>query len=81
MGEKKMQHVAEVKKWLSEITEIALLLVAFGIVAQILLGDAVPFLGGITSNLMNVLNTLGEKGPIGLIALGVIIYLFKRKKG
>jgi hypothetical protein len=75
-----MRFLDELKKWLGEITEIALLLVALGIVAQILFGDQVPFVGGIVANLTSLLSTLGQNGVVGLIALGIILYLFNRKR-
>jgi ABC-type enterochelin transport system permease subunit len=75
-----MRYLEELKKWLGEITEIALLLVALGIVVEILFGEAVPFLGGIVPNLMKILNTLGQNGLVGLIALAIILFLFYRKK-
>ncbi len=75
-----MHYLEELKKWLGEITEIALLLVALGVVVEILFGDAVPFFGGIVANLTQLLNTLGENGLVGLIALAIILFLFYRKK-
>jgi hypothetical protein len=78
-----MRYLEEVKKWLGEITEIALLLIALGIAFQILFaneGGSVLFFGGITQNLTNLLSQLGENGLAGLIALGIIFYLFNRKK-
>ena len=75
-----MQYLQEVKKWLGEITEIALLLVALGVVVEILFGKAVPFFGGVVANLTALLNTLGENGLVGLIALGIIFFLFYKKR-
>lgn len=75
-----MNYFKEIKKWIGEITEIALMLIAFGIVIDILFGSTVPFFGGIITNLMGLLNSVGENGIVGLIALGFIIYLFQRKK-
>ena len=75
-----MNHFKEIKKWIGEITEITLMLIAFGIVVDILFGSTVPFFGGIITNLMGLLNTCGENGIVGLIALGIIVYLFQRKK-
>ncbi len=75
-----MYYLQEVKKWLGEITEIALLLVALGIVVEILFGEAVPFFGGIVGNLTKLLTTLGQNGLVGLIALAIILFLFYRKK-
>jgi hypothetical protein len=75
-----MQFFKEAKKWIGEITEISLLLIALGIVVEILFGSTVPFFGGIIPNLTGLLSTLGENGLVGLIALGVILYLFHRRK-
>lgn len=75
-----MYYLQELKKWLGEITEICLLLVALGIIIEILFGDAVPFFGGIVSNLTGLLSTLGQNGLVGLIALAIILYLFSKKR-
>jgi hypothetical protein len=74
-----MHYLEEVKKWLGEITEVFLLLVALGIIAHILFGDMVPFFGKVVPNLTALIADLGENGLVGLIALGVIIYLFQRR--
>ncbi|MBN2181904.1 MAG: hypothetical protein JW715_08305 [Sedimentisphaerales bacterium] len=78
-----MRYLEEVKKWLGEITEIALLLIGLGIAFQILFapeGGEVLFFGAITQNLTGLLSQLGENGLAGLIALGIIFYLFSKKK-
>lgn len=75
-----MHYLQEIKKWLCEVTEIFLLLVALGIVVQILFGDTVFFFGGIIPNLTKLITTLGENGLVGLIALSIILWLFYRKK-
>jgi hypothetical protein len=68
------------KGWIVRITELGLLLVALGIVLQILFGTAVPFLGGdIVGNLIKLLNALGSNGVVGLIAIAIVLYLFNRK--
>jgi ABC-type enterochelin transport system permease subunit len=74
-----MRFLEEIKRWLGEITEIALLLVAIGIIVEILFGSTVPFFGGIIPNLTALLNTLGDNGLVGLIALSIILWLFYRK--
>ena len=74
-----MQFFQEIKRWLGELTEIFLFLIAIGIAVEILFGSAVPFFGGIVTNLTALLNTLGENGLVGLIALGIILYLFRKK--
>jgi len=75
-----MRFLEEVKKWLGELTEIALLLIAIGITVEILFGKAVPFFGGVITNLTALLATLGENGLVGLIALSIILWLFYRKQ-
>ena len=76
-----MHALEQVKRWIGEITEIALLLIALGIAAEILFGTAVPFFGGrIVANLTQLLKTLGDNGLVGLIALGIILFLFNRKR-
>lgn len=75
-----MHYLQEVKKWLGEIMEIFLLLLALGIVVQILFGDGVLFFGGIVPNLTKLITALGENGLVGLIALSIILWLFHRKK-
>ena len=75
-----MHYLQEVKKWIGEVTEILLLLVALGVVVQILFGDTVFFFGGILPNLTKLITSLGENGLVGLIALSIILYLFSRKR-
>ena len=75
-----MHFFGEIKKWLGELTEIALLLIALGVAAEILFGSAVPFLSQIVPNILNIISALGDKGLVGLVALGIIVFLFYRKK-
>lgn len=75
-----MHFLEEIKKWLGEIIEISLLLIALGIAFEILFGETVPFFGGIVRNLTGLVSTLGEEPLVGLIALGVILFLFHRRK-
>jgi len=75
-----MHFLEEVKRWLGEITEIFLLLIAIGIAAGILFGTSAPFFGAIVGNLTELISKLGENGLVGLIALSIILWLFYRKK-
>jgi hypothetical protein len=81
-----MHYLEEVKKWLGEITEVFLLLIALGIVVNILFanpdkaGSSIPFFGGIVTNLTSLIANLGDNGLVGLIALAIILYLFQRRK-
>ena len=73
----------KLKGWLSQIVELGLLLIALGIVLQILFGQAVAFLpGDVVGNLIAVVKMMGDNGLVGLIAVGVILWLFwKRQPG
>ena len=75
-----MSYFEQIKKWIGEITEISLLLIALGIAAEILFGSAVPIFGGIVTNLTGLLNTLGENGLVGLVALVIILFLFHKRR-
>ncbi|MHC4543714.1 MAG: hypothetical protein ACYTDW_10560 [Planctomycetota bacterium] len=75
-----MRLLEEVKRWLGEIIEIALLLVAIGVIAEILFGSTVQFFGGIIPNLTVLINSFGENGLVGLIAMGIILWVFYRRR-
>ena len=75
-----MRFLEEAKRWIGEITEIFLLLVALGIILEILFGPTVPFFGQVVPNLTKLITSLGENGLVGLIALSIILFLFYRKR-
>lgn len=75
-----MHYFEQIKRWIGEIIEISLLLIALGVVVEILFGSAVPLFGGVVTNLTGLLNTLGENGLVGLAALGIILFLFHKRK-
>ncbi len=74
-----MELFDRAKAWIAKITELGLLLVALGIVLQMLFGDKVAFFGDIVGNVMKLVSTLGSNGVVGLVAIAVILYLFNRK--
>jgi hypothetical protein len=75
-----MNFLQEAKKWIGELTEIFLLLIALGVALEILFGSTVPFFGQVITNLTTVLTKLGDNGLAGLIALGIIVFLFQRRR-
>jgi len=74
-----MEMMDRAKAWILKITELGLLLVALGIVLQMLFGANVAFLGDVVGNLIKLLNALGSNGVVGLVAVAIILYLFNRK--
>ena len=70
----------KVQGFLKEVTEVGLVLIALGIVLQILFGSSVAFIGGnIVDNLTGLIGALGSNGLVGLIALAVIIWIYQRR--
>ena len=67
------------KNFLSEVVSLGLLLIAVGIVLPVIFGSAVPFVGGdIVGNLTGLIGSLGDGGLVGLISIGIILYLIQR---
>ena len=69
-----------IKSWLKQITEVGLLLIAAAVVLEIIFGSTVPYIGiGILDNIIAITAKLGQAGLIGIIAIGIILWLFLRK--
>ena len=69
----------ELKTWIGGLTELGLMLIALAIVASILVGSQLPFFGGLVANLIAIVKDLGANGLVGLIALGIILWLFSKR--
>jgi len=64
---------------IKSITEIGIALLALAIVATLLVGGAnMAFLGDVVGNIIALIKELGGAGLVGLISLGVILWLFRR---
>jgi hypothetical protein len=74
-----MDILNSIKAWIAGLTEIGLMLLALAIVASLLVGGAVPFFGGVVGNIVNLVKDLGTNGLVGLIALGIILWLFSKR--
>jgi hypothetical protein len=67
------------KRFLREVVDIGLLLIAVAVILQVIFGSSVPFVGGaIVENLLGIVTTLGDNGLVGLIAVGIILYLINK---
>jgi hypothetical protein len=75
-----MDTLQTIKNWVAGLTEIGLMLLALAIVAALLVGANLPFFGGVVTNIIGLVNELGKNGLVGLIALGVILWLFSSRK-
>lgn len=75
-----MKGLEMVKGWVGELTELGLMLLALAIVLGLLVGSNLPFFGGVTANIMGWVKDLGANGLVGLITLGIILWLFSHRK-
>jgi hypothetical protein len=74
-----MNAVKNLKALIAALTEIGLMLLALAIVCALLVGSNLPFFGSVVSNITAMVNELGKNGLVGLIALGIIIWLFSNR--
>ena len=75
-----MKGIDTLKDWVGALTELALMLLALAIVLSVLVGANLPFFGTVTANIMAIVKDLGSNGLVGLIALGIILWLFSTRK-
>ena len=71
--------LANAKKMVGSLTEVAIALLALAVVASLLVGpDDMAFLGDVVGNITALVQQLGSAGLAGLIALGVVLALFQK---
>ena len=75
-----MKGLESIKSWIGALTELGLMLLALAIVAALLVGTNLPFVGNVVGNIMALVKDLGANGLVGLIALGIILWLFSNRK-
>lgn len=73
-----MDWLTKAGDWVKGIAHISILLIALGVVWQVLFGKAVPFVGGdIVGNISGLVASLGSDGLVGLITVGILLWLFR----
>lgn len=76
-----MDALNAVKGWIGALTDVVLMLLGLAIVCAMLVGaGSLPFFGNVVSNIMSLVGDLGKNGLVGLIALGIILWLFSNRK-
>lgn len=75
-----MKGMEVVKSWVAELTELSLMLLALAIVLALLVGSNIPFFGSVTANIMGWVKDLGSNGLVGLITLGIVLWLFSNRR-
>jgi hypothetical protein len=72
-------NLQAVKSAVGSLTDVVLMLLALGIALSLLAGPSVPFLGNVVANITGMIKQLGDAGIVGLISLGVILWLFSNR--
>jgi len=75
-----MKGIDTLKEWVGALTELALMLLGLAIVLSLLIGSNLPFFGSVTANIMGWVKDMGGNGLVGLITLGLILWLFSGRK-
>jgi hypothetical protein len=75
-----MKSIDTIKSWVGALTELGLMLLALAIVLALLVGSNLPFFGTVMANIMAMVKDMGSNGLVGLITLGIIIWLFSNRK-
>ena len=74
-----MDTISKVKAWIGAITDVGIMLLGLAIVATVLVGGSLPFFGGVVGNLVALVKDLGSNGLVGLIVLGIIVWVFSKR--
>ena len=71
--------IAKIRKYLRQFIELGVLLLGVSVIAEILFGPNVAFLGSqVTTNLVALLNSLGESGIAALIIVFAVIITYRK---
>ena len=69
--------ITMVKGWIDDVAHLMLSFVAIGAVSEVLFGTGI-FGVKVIGNLTSIINTFGESGFAGLVALLVLVGLFRK---
>ena len=71
--------IIKIRSYLRQFIELGVLLLGVSVLAEILFGPNVAFLGSqVTQNLVALLNSLGESGIAALIIVFAIIITYRK---
>ena len=75
-----MPDVMEVlKDWIRHLIEIGFVLLGLAIVIQVLFGVS-EFFPDVVVNLVDVVNSFGGHGLVGLVAVAIVLWLFTGRR-
>jgi len=67
----------KIRSYLKQVTDVLLLVVAVALLLGIVFGPDAPFVGIVYSNLIAVLDAIGDNGIVALVSL-IIIFLINK---
>ena len=71
--------IIKIRNYLRQFIELGVLLLGVSVLAEILFGPDVAFLGSqVTTNLVALLNSLGESGIAALIVVFAVIITYRK---
>ena len=71
--------ISKIRGYLNKFLELGVLLLAVSVIAEILFGPNVAFFGTqVTTNLISLLNSLGEQGVAALIIVFAVIFTYRK---
>ena len=71
--------INQIKTYLNKFLEIAVLLLAVSVIAEIVFGPNVAFFGSqVTTNLIALLNSLGNQGTAAIIIVLAVIFTYRK---
>ena len=71
--------ITKIRGYLKQFIELGVLLIGVSVFAEILFGPNVAFFGSqVTTNLVALLNTLGESGIAALIVVFAVIITYRK---
>ena len=71
--------IGTIRYYLRQFMELGVLLLGVSVVAEILFGPDVAFLGSqVTTNLITLLNSLGDQGIAALIIVFAVIITYRK---
>ena len=68
----------KIKSYLKQVTDVLLVIVAVALLLGVLFGPDAPFVGVVYSNLVTILDTIGDSGVVALVSLIIILLINKK---
>ena len=71
--------IGNIRSFITSVIDLALVVVALGVVLQILFPQALVFINAdVTANLINLIKQFSGAGLVGAIAAGIVYYLIQK---